>query len=90
MKFEWDPNKAESNARKYGVSFGEAATVFGDLLSYTFDDPDHSDQEARFLTVGMAATGKLLIVSHTDRDADIRIISARELTRKERTFYKGG
>ena len=90
MKFEWDPDKADSNARKHRVSFGEAATVFGDPHSYTFDDSDHSAEEARFLTVGMAATGELLIVSHTDRDAGVRIISARKLTKKERAFYEGG
>lgn len=76
MKFEWDPDKADSNARKHGVSFGQAATVFGDPHSYTFDDPDHSAEEARFLTVGMTTTGESLIVSHTDRDAGVRIISA--------------
>lgn len=59
-------------------------------LSYTFDDPDHSDEEIRFLTLGLAATGKLLIVSHTDRNNKIRIISARELTKNERKFYEEG
>lgn len=90
VKFEWNPVKAEGNLEKHGVSFQEATTVFGDPLSYTFDDPDHSDDEERFLTVGMTLTARLLIVSHTDRGATIRIISARELTRKERSFYEGG
>jgi uncharacterized protein len=90
VHFEWDPEKAESNLQKHGVSFQEAATVFGDSLSYTFDDPDHSDEEARFLTIGLTTTGKFLIVSHTDREGNIRIISARELTKSERKFYGEG
>lgn len=90
MQFEWDPGKAARNFEKHGVSFQEAATVFGDPLSYTFDDPDHTDEELRFLTIGLAATGRLLVVSHTDRGGKVRLISARELTRKERRFYEEG
>lgn len=90
LHFEWDSNKNESNLEKHGVSFEEAATIFGDPFSYTFDDPDHSDEETRFLTLGLASTGKLLIVSHTDRNEKIRIISARELTKNERKFYEEG
>jgi uncharacterized protein len=85
-----EPRQSESNMQKHGVSFQEAATVFGDSLSYTFDDPDHSGEEVRFLTIGLATTGKLLIVSHTDREDNIRIISARELTKSERKFYEEG
>jgi uncharacterized DUF497 family protein len=87
MRFEWDPRKAESNFRKHGVSFREAATVFGDPLSWTFPDPDHSDEEDRCLTLGTSQLGKLLVISHTERDDSIRIISARKTTRKERRFY---
>lgn len=90
MQFEWDPDKAGSNLAKHSVSFHEAATVFGDPLSHTFDDPDHSDEEQRFLTVGLATTGKYLVVSHTDRGENIRIISARQLTKRERKFFEGG
>ncbi len=90
LQFEWDPGKAERNLEKHGVSFPEAATVFGDELSYTFDDPDHSDEEVRYLTVGFSRTGKLIIVSHTDRQEKIRIISARALTKQERQFFEGG
>ncbi len=90
LHFDWNPEKARRNVEKHGVSFGEAATVFGDPFSYTFDDPDHSDEELRFLTVGLASTGELLVVSHTDRQGKVRIISARTLTKQERTFYEGG
>ena len=77
MDFEWDPNKAASNVTKHKVSFRAAATVFRDPLSMTFDDPDHSDDEERFITIGRSTGGRLLIVAHTDRDDRIRIISAR-------------
>lgn len=92
MEFEWDANKAASNFRKHGVSFEEAATTFGDFLSITVRDPDHSDQEARFLTVGESIRGRLLIVAHTEENAErrIRIISARELTARERKAYEEG
>jgi uncharacterized DUF497 family protein len=88
IEFEWDPDKAKKNIEKHRVSFNEAATVFGDPLSMTFYDPDHSIDESRFITVGLSRLGKLLIVSHTDRDDRIRIISARETTRRERKFYE--
>ncbi len=86
--FEWDPAKAKKNIQKHQVSFNEAATVFGDPMSMTFYDPDHSIDENRFITVGLSPLGKLLIVSHTDRDDRIRIISARKTTRRERKFYE--
>ena len=88
MEFEWDPNKAASNVTKHKVSFREAATVFRDPLSMTFDDPDHSDDEERFITIGRSTGGRLLIVAHTDRGDRIRIISARETTRGEREVYE--
>lgn len=90
MDFEWDPAKAESNLTKHGVSFEEAATVFSDFLSVTFDDPDHSFDENRFVTIGASEKGRLLFVSHTDREDVIRIISARESTRGERKMYGEG
>jgi uncharacterized DUF497 family protein len=90
MELEWDEEKNTINVREHGLSFEEAATVFGDLLSDTFDDPDHSTEEYRFLTIGTSEKGKLIIVSHTDRDDRIRIISARELTRQERRSYEEG
>jgi len=88
MKFEWNKTKAATNVRKHGISFDEAATVFADLLSHTFPDREHSDDEARFLIIGMSETGRILVVSHTDRGEKTRIISAREAIRKERIFYE--
>lgn len=88
MDFEWDPDKAASNLTKHGVAFAEAATVFGDPLAITFFDPDHSDDEDRFVTFGHSNQGRLLVVSHTDRDNRTRIISARVATRRERKIYE--
>ena len=90
MKFEWDPQKAASNQRKHGVSFHEAASVLGDPLSITYHDPDHSITEHRFITVGMAQSGLVLMFAHTDRGDNIRIISARRTTRQERKHYEEG
>ena len=90
IKFEWDPNKAVRNLQKHGVSFEEAATVFRDTLSITVSDPDHSADEDRYITVGSSSRLRVLMVSHTEREERIRIISARELTRKERKQYEEG
>ncbi len=90
MDFEWDEDKADSNLRKHGVEFSEAMTVFADPLALTGYDPDHSDDEDRFITMGQSTEGRLLIVSHTDRDEKIRIISAREANRRERKDYEDG
>jgi len=88
MEFEWDPRKAEINLRKHGVSFTEAGSVFGDDLAITVPDPDHSLDEDRYITVGWSERPRLLIVAHTDRGGQIRIISARELTRSEQKAYE--
>jgi uncharacterized DUF497 family protein len=90
MEFEWDADKASRNFAKHGVQFAEAGTVFGDPLALTFHDPDHSQDEDRFLTFGHSTSGRLLVVSHTDRGDTIRIISAREVTRRERKIYEEG
>jgi uncharacterized DUF497 family protein len=90
VRFDWDKNKAANNLSKHKVSFEEAATVFGDPLSDTFDDPDHSADERRFLIIGHSEDGKLLFVSHTDDGEIVRIISAREPTRGEREKYERG
>jgi uncharacterized DUF497 family protein len=90
VHFEWDPEKAAMNLSQHGVSFQEAATVLADPLSLTFDDPDHSSYEQRYLTAGLSAQGRHLIVAHTDRSGRIRIISARELTKRERKFFEEG
>lgn len=89
MEFEWDTDKAAKNLRKHKVAFGEATTVFGDDLSWTVSDPDHSAAERRFITIGCSGTGRALMVSHTQRRERIRIISARKLTRGERKSYEG-
>jgi uncharacterized DUF497 family protein len=88
VQFEWDPEKAAANLRKHKVSFNEAATVLGDTLGITITDPDHSDDEDRYITIGVSSRRRLLIVSHTERGEKIRIISARELTRAERKAYE--
>jgi uncharacterized DUF497 family protein len=88
MEFEWNPQKAEANLKKHKISFREAATVFGDMLSVTVFDPDHSLEEDRYITVGLSDASKLLIISHLDRRERIRIITARELTRDERKRYE--
>lgn len=90
VEFEWDAEKNRVNLQKHGLSFEEAATVFGDPLSDTFDDPNHSFDEHRFLTIGTSGAGRLLIVSHTDREDSVRLISAREVTRDERKSYAQG
>lgn len=90
MDFEWDLVKAVENSRKHRVGFEEAATVFGDRLALTFDDPDNSDKERRFLTFGVSKRGHLLIVSHTYHRRRIRIISARRVDRSERRIYEEG
>ena len=90
MRFESDRAKAVQNIAKHGVSFEEATTAFRDPLSTTGVDPDHAFDEERFITFGVSTPGRLLVVSHTDREDIIRIISAREATRRERTIYEEG
>ncbi len=86
MRFDWDKNKAASNLAKHKVSFEEAATVFGDPLSDTFDDPDHSVGERRFLIIGHSEKDRLLFVSHTDDGETVRIIQcARTDTHRTRS-----
>ena len=88
IQFEWDPTKAELNLRKHGVALKEAATVLREPFGITIFDPDHSEEEDRFITVGLSDHGRLLAVGHTDRGERIRIINARELTRAEREAYE--
>lgn len=89
--FEWDKRKAKNNLSKHKVSFEEASTIFGDPLSITIDDPLHSSQdEQRFITIGLSYRGKILVVVHCDKRDTIRIISARTATRKERKAYEEG
>ncbi|MGQ0834360.1 MAG: BrnT family toxin [Gammaproteobacteria bacterium] len=88
MRFAWDPRKAAANYAKHGVSFDDAITAFSDPLSRTIEDPDHSQRELRFLLIGTSAAGRLLVVSHVDLDYEIRVISARPASRRERFTYE--
>lgn len=88
LQFEWDGVKARSNLKKHEIGFEEAATVFGDADSLTIDDPEHSKNETRFVTIGKSHLLKILIVVHTGRGNNIRIISARRASRKERKTYE--
>ncbi len=88
MKFEWDAEKADRNYQKHGIHFSEAKTVFNDPLASIFDDPGHSIGELREIIVGYSNSGKLLLVSFTDRKGKIRIISARLATKAERYDYE--
>jgi uncharacterized DUF497 family protein len=90
MRFEWDPEKARRNIAKHGVLFEDATTAFADPLSLTTFDPDHSEDEDRFLLLGATLAGRLMVVSHTHRGEWIRIISARIASRRERRTYAGG
>ena len=89
MIYEWNSGKAAQNERKHGVSFEEAITVFLDPLAVTFDDPDHSIGERRFITIGTSTSQRLLFVAHADIDEDrVRMISARATTRHETHAYQ--
>ena len=88
MKFEWDARKGRINLEKHSVSFDEATTVFGDPLAGTIPDPEHSEGEERFVTVGHSVKNRLIVVCHTEEGDTVRIISAREATSHERTKYE--
>lgn len=88
VQFEWDPLKDEENIAKHAVAFAEAMTVFGDPLEVVIPDPDHSVGEQRFLSMGLSAAGRLLVVSYTERNGGIRLISARPATTRERKQYE--
>jgi uncharacterized protein len=88
MQFEWDKEKAKVNFKKHKISFDEAVTVFYDPLSATFDDPDHSYNEQRLITIGYSSYARLIIVSHIERGKIVRIISARITTNKERKRHE--
>ena len=88
MEFEWDESKAKINLSKHRVSFDEAKTVFDDLFYIDFYDPDYSDDEDRYIIIGESERRRLLIVSYTERKDKIRLISAREATKREREDYE--
>jgi len=89
MKFQWNPSKAASNIKKYGVSFDEAMTVFKDPLAMIFDDTIHSENEFREIIIGMSALRRTLLVCFVERQKDlVRIISARPATKQEIKDYE--
>ncbi len=90
--FDWDENKNRINQRKHGISFVEACSVFFDERAILFDDPDHSDEEERFLLLGISNAANICMVCHCYRESDtvIRIISARKATKNEVNRYEGG
>jgi len=82
------PGQGGKEPKKHGVSFREAATVFGDPFSTTYPDFAHSEEEPRFLTIGMMERGTIIVVAHTEKEDSVRIISARRATRQEQRFYE--
>jgi len=88
LTFEWDKNKARSNLHRHKVTFDEASTVFKDTLSLTIGDPLHSQDENRLILLGMSYKNRLLVVIHTERGNNIRIISARKASKRERSLYE--
>ncbi len=88
VTYEWDPQKAQSNLQKHGVTFHEAASVFLDPLAITYADPAHSDEEDREITIGVSGKGRAIFVAHCDRAGRLRIISARRATQRERRQYE--
>jgi uncharacterized DUF497 family protein len=88
LNFEWDIIKAKANINKHNITFEEASTVFNDMLSITFPDTFHSLNEDRYIILGVTRLTKLLVISHTYRNGNVRIISARAATKKEKLFYE--
>jgi hypothetical protein len=88
LNFEWDEEKARTNLAKHGINFEEATTVFGDPLSLTIPDPAHSQVEDRYIILGHSHRHRLLVVVHTERGDNVRIISARRASRRERKDYE--
>jgi uncharacterized DUF497 family protein len=88
VRFGWDDQKAKSNRKEHDVSFEEASTVFDDPLFITFLDVEHSTDEERYITLGLSAERRLLLIAHTDREGVIRIISARKATKNEQRVYE--
>jgi uncharacterized protein len=88
MRLQWDAGKAASNLKKHRVAFDEAVTVFYDPLAATFEDPGHSQDERRLVTIGYSARGRLLVVCHVERGGGVRVISARHATPRERKRHE--
>ena len=89
MRFEWNHEKAVLNFKKHGISFDEAVSMFFDPLAATFDDPDHSLDERRLITIGYSTQDRLLVVCHTERSGSVRLISARRATKREKKRHEG-
>ena len=90
LTFEWDEVKAKANIKKHKVSLEEGKTIFNDPFLFTFPDNKHSENEERFINIGLSANGRVLILTHTERQDIIRIISCRKATTHERKFYEEG
>ena len=90
LTFEWDEIKAEINLKKHHVSFEEGKTVFNDPYLYSFPDDEHSTDEQRYINIGISAKGRVLVLTHTERQDTIRIINCRKATARERDFYEKG
>jgi len=90
LTFEWDEDKSKKNIRRHKVSFEEAKTVFNDSFLMTFPDPRHSNTEKRYINIGRSSKGRVLVIIHTERRANIRIISCRKATTNERRTYEEG
>lgn len=88
LEFEWDAQKAEANLKKHGVAFDEALSVFADPLAKIFDDPDHSEDEAREIIVGYSTRPRLVVVGFTERSGRVRLIHARRATKTERKRHE--
>jgi uncharacterized DUF497 family protein len=88
VEFEWDDGKASHNLKKHGVSFEEAATIFNDPMIATISDPDHAEDEERYVSIGISVQGRLLVVIHVEREERIRLISCRKATKTERKTYE--
>ena len=88
MEFEWDGAKAAANLAKHDVAFEEAKTVFDDPLYVDFYDPDHSQDEHRYIIIGLSSEGRVLMVSYAERNDTVRLINARQATRTERETYE--
>ena len=90
IAFEWDESKSKENFKKHRVDFMEGKTIFNDPFLFTFPDREHSAREQRYISIGLSAQGRLLILTHTERQGKIRIISCRKTTLRERRFYEEG
>ena len=90
LTFEWDEVKAKTNFKKHKVSFEEGKTIYNDAFLFTFPDNVHSSTEERFINIGLSANDHILVLTHTERQDKIRIISCRKATARERKFYEEG